>query len=153
MDRFVAICSAFFMQQRLSFITLGVNDFEGMKRFYTEVFGWKIMNANDGIVFFHLNGFIFGLYPAHALAEDVGVKNDGQGFKQSSMAINFNSKEKVDAVFTELISKGATSIKQPEEVFWGGYRGYIADPENNYWEIAWNPFLEMDEQGNVLRHP
>ena len=141
------------MNQRLSFITLGVNDFQGMKRYYTDVFGWNIMNSQEGIAFFRLNGFIFGLYPADELAEDAGVVNDGKGFKRSSLAINFTSKEEVDAVFAELTSKGAQAIKQPESVFWGGYRGYIADPEDNLWEIAWNPFLVMDADGNVTDHP
>ena len=48
--------------------------------------------------------------------------------------------------------KGVAIIKSPEKVFWGGYSGYIADPDGNLWEIAFNPFLEMDEEGNVLGH-
>jgi hypothetical protein len=36
-------------------------------------------------------------------------------------------------------------VKQPEEVIWGGYSGYIADSDDNLWEIAFNPFLPVDE--------
>jgi hypothetical protein len=25
----------------------------------------------------------------------------------------------------------------------GVYRGYIADPEDNFWELAYYPFMEM----------
>jgi hypothetical protein len=32
----------------------------------------------------------------------------------------------------------------------GGYSSYIADPDDNLWEIAWNPFLPMDEEGNGI---
>jgi len=28
--------------------------------------------------------------------------------------------------------------------------GYFADPDGHLWEIAHNPFVEMDAQGNVL---
>ena len=38
-------------------------------------------------------------------------------------------------------------MKQPEEVFWGGYGGYIADPDENLCEIAFNPNLPLDKQG------
>jgi hypothetical protein len=41
-------------------------------------------------------------------------------------------------------------VRTPERVFWGGYRGYIADPEDNYWELAYNPFIRVDERGNLV---
>jgi hypothetical protein len=46
-------------------------------------------------------------------------------------------------------ANGVAIIKQPEEVFWGGYSSYVADPDNNLWEIAFNPFLSLDEGGNT----
>jgi uncharacterized glyoxalase superfamily protein PhnB len=48
-----------------------------------------------------------------------------------------------------LESRGVKIIKRPETVFWGGYSSYIADPDENLWEIAFNPFLPLDENGNV----
>lgn len=45
---------------------------------------------------------------------------------------------------------GVTITKKLVKVFWGGYSGYFADPDGHLWEIAHNPFLEMDEAGNVL---
>lgn len=140
------------MDQRLTFFTFGVHDLEAMKNFYVEKFGWKTLKDENGIVFFRLNGFIFGLYPVDELAEDVGVAQDGKGFKQFSLAINCRSEKEVDDTFAQLKAKGVKIIKAPEKVFWGGYRGYIADIENNYWEIAYNPFLEMDAEGNVKGH-
>jgi predicted enzyme related to lactoylglutathione lyase len=49
------------MKQRLTFLTLGVNDLEKMKTFYSDVFGWKTLKDGDGIVFYRLNGIILGL--------------------------------------------------------------------------------------------
>ena len=144
------------MNQRLTFFTIGVSDLEGMKNFYKEKFGWKTMKDENGIVFFKLNGFIFGLYPKHELAEDIGIKDNNEasdkGFKQFSMAVNLNSEKEVDKLFEELKAKGVKIIKAPEKVFWGGYRGYVADIENNYWEFAFNPFLKLDAAGNVQSH-
>jgi len=140
------------MQQRISYFTIGVSNLEAMKNFYKEKFGWKTMIENDGIVFFKLNGFIFGLYPKDELAEDVGVKNDGTGFKGFTMAINLKSEKAVDDLFAEFSKNDVRIIKAPEKVFWGGYRGYAADIENNYWEFASNPFLDLDENGNVVSH-
>lgn len=140
------------MDQRLTFFTIGVSDLEAMRDFYKDKFGWKPMKDSDGIVFFKLNGFIFGLYPKDELAEDIGVKNDGKGFKQFSMAINLRSEKEVDELFADFKSKGVKIIKAPEKVFWGGYRGYVADIESNYWEFAYNPFLKLDEKGDVSSH-
>ena len=77
---------------------------------------------------------------------------NGQGFRQFSLSVNFGSEQEVDAVFNSLQEKGAKVIRKPEKVFWGGYRGYIADIEGNFWELAYNPFLEMDRDGNVVSH-
>ena len=140
------------MTQRITFFTIGVSDLEAMKNFYKEKFGWKTMKDENGIVFFKLNGFIFGLYPKQELAEDIGVKDDGKGFKQFSMAINLDSEKAVDKLFEDFKTKGVKIIKAPEKVFWGGYRGYVSDIENNYWEFAFNPFLKLDNEGNVEGH-
>jgi catechol 2,3-dioxygenase-like lactoylglutathione lyase family enzyme len=140
------------MEQRLTFITLGVDDFDKMKLFYQNIFGWTPMLDRDGIVFFKLNGIVLSLFSNHELAEDAKVKNDGSGFKRFTLAICMKSEAEVDTIFKDLSQKGVRVTKAPEKVFWGGYSGYIADPENNLWEIAYNPFLGMDENGNVTMH-
>lgn len=141
------------MEQRITFITLGVQDLDVMKNFYRNKFGWTTLRE-EGIVFFRLNGVILGLFPAEELAADAGIEelHPVAGFRGFTMAINFRSREEVDDRFTELRDKGVRIICPPEEVFWGGYRGYVADPEDNLWELAWNPFLDMDESGNVIDH-
>ena len=44
---------------------------------------------------------------------------------------------------------GAKLVKPAQDVFWGGYSGYFADPDGYLWEVAWNPFFEMDENDNL----
>ncbi len=140
------------MKQLLNFITLGVDDLDKVKKFYQEKFGWTPLKDSNGIAFFKLNGFILGLFPNNELAKDAGVPDDGRGFKRFTLAINFKTEQEVDKAFDDLKQKGVKIIKAPEKVFWGGYRGYIADIENNLWEIAYNPFLELDSEGNVVTH-
>ena len=43
----------------------------------------------------------------------------------------------------EAVDAGATLVKQPEEVFWGGYSGYFSDPDGYLWELAYNPFTDL----------
>jgi catechol 2,3-dioxygenase-like lactoylglutathione lyase family enzyme len=137
------------MQARLSFITLGVADLERSRRFYTEVLGWRPLHDADGIVMYRLNGMILSLFPQHELAADALVKDEGRGAR-FTLAQCLLSVEEVDALFAELKQQGVTITKEPVKVFWGGYSGYFADPDGHLWEIAHNPFLEMDAAGNVV---
>jgi len=139
------------MEQRVTIIGLGVASLEVSNKFYKEKFGWKLMtSSNENISFFQLNGILLTLYPREKLAEDATVSAVGKGFKGFSLAYNTRSMEEVDSLFEKLKSKGVKIVKQPEEVFWGGYSGYIADPDDNLWEIAFNPFLPLDENGSTL---
>ena len=140
------------MDQRLNFITLGVSNLPVMRAFYMEKFGWKPMQDDEGIVFFRLNGLVLALYPFHELAEDIGTSVLGDGFKRFSLSINFDSVESVDRAYRQLVESGVQSVRAPEKVFWGGYSGYVADPEGNYWEIAFNPMARLDGAGNITGH-
>ena len=44
---------------------------------------------------------------------------------------------------------GATVRKRPERVFWGGYSGYVADPDGHLWELAYNPGFPILPDGRV----
>ena len=146
------------MQPRLSLITLGVQDLDRSKHFYNDVFGWKPFQDNGGIVMYKLNGMILSLYGQRELLEDAQVKDPSLGPSEGgkthaprfTLAQCLRSPEEVDALFAGSKKHGVTITKEPVKVFWGGYSGYFADPDGHLWEIAHNPFLEMDEAGNVL---
>ena len=137
------------MQPRLTIVTLGVSDLDRSKRFYNEVLGWPPFQDTGGIVMYKLNGVLLSLYPQHELMADAKVGDDARGAR-STLAQCLSSPEEVDDLFTHLQKHGVTITKMPEKVFWGGYSGYFADPDGHLWEIAHNPFLEMDAVGNVL---
>ena len=142
------------MEQRLSIIGLGVKDLKASCHFYENKLGWtKLKSSNENIVFFQLNGLLFSLYPREKLAEDATVNSSGNGFKAFSLAYNTQSQEEVDTLILTLEKKGVKIIKKPQKVFWGGYSSYIADPDDNLWEIAFNPYMSFDKDGNVIQEP
>jgi uncharacterized glyoxalase superfamily protein PhnB len=55
----------------------------------------------------------------------------------------------VDAAFELALSAGASVVKRPEKVFWGGYTGYFADPDGHVWELAMNPFWPLGPEGTL----
>lgn len=140
------------MEQRLTFITIGAKDLGKLKQFYIEKFGWKPLKDDHDIVFFKMNGFILGLYPAEELARDANAAYDPNALKGFSLSVNYGSEKAVDEVFKVLQSRGVQVGKPPQKAFWGGYSGYVVDAEGNHWEIAYNPFLVMDKEGNVVTH-
>lgn len=139
------------MQPRLTILSLWVNNLEVSNHFYEHVFGWKKTDAsNENISFFQLNGILLWLYWKQALAEDAWISHKWSWFKAFTIAYNVNSKQEVDELIQELKHKWVKIVKEPQEVFWWGYSSYIADPDENLWEIAYNPYLQMDADGNIL---
>ncbi|NER17533.1 VOC family protein [Spongiivirga citrea] len=138
------------MDQRLTIITLGVSDLKKSTDFYETKFGWKKSEfSNEHISFFILNGIQLAIYGRNELADDATVDSNGNGFKGFTLAYNTKSEKEVDQLIEELRKKGVEIVKEPQKVNWGGYSSYIADIDGNLWEIAFNPFLELDERGNV----
>jgi predicted lactoylglutathione lyase len=137
------------MEQRVSLITLGVSDLAASVGFF-ERLGWNRQAKEfDGVAFFQIGGIVLSLYPFDKLAEDVGIEGARSGFEGVTIAHNCRSKEGVDAVLAEAEAAGATIVKPAENVFWGGYSGYFRDLDGHLWEIAWNPFLPIDDDGGV----
>ncbi len=140
------------MEQRLSVITLGVADLAVAKNFYENVVGWKPRADSDEIIFFDLGGLVFALYPITGLGKEINVSvlnNPAANAQRMTMAHNARSREDVDQIFDQLRSRGATILKEPVEVFWGGYSGYFADPDGHLWEVAHNPFWQVGEDGRI----
>jgi catechol 2,3-dioxygenase-like lactoylglutathione lyase family enzyme len=139
------------MRPKLSLVTLGVKDFERSLRFYRDGLGWQPSSASqDDVAFFPLGGVVLGLYPREKLAEDAHVSATGSGFSGITLAHNTKSQEEVDEVLQTVERLGATIVKKAENVFWGGYSGYFADPDGHLWEVAWNPFFGFDEADNLV---
>ena len=127
------------MKPKISMITLGVSDLEKSIKFYKEGLGFPRMASPPEIAFFTLNGSWLGLYNRESLAEDATVSPEGSGFNGFTLSHNVASESNVDQIIGQAVSVGATLVKQPQKVFWGGYSGYFKDPDGYLWEVAHNP--------------
>jgi len=129
--------------QRLTIVTLGVSDMARAKSFYLDGLGWtEAEQPSPEVCFIQMAGMILGLYGWDALADDMQLEaaHDLPQFRACSFAYNTATKEETDEVLAAAVGAGATLIKAAEEVFWGGYSGYFADPDGHLWEVAYNPF-------------
>ena len=140
------------MDQRLSIITIGVDSLQAMKNCYVEKFGWKPVAENQDIVFFKLNGFLFGLYPAKKLADFATTPPEKTGFRPFTLAYMVDSKQKVIDLYNMMKGRGVKIMKEPQVPPIGGYYFLMADMEGNIWEVAYNLFMPLDEKGNVITH-
>lgn len=139
------------LDQRLSVVTLGVDDLPRAVRFY-EMLGWRPVEVSDSIAFFQLPGMVFSLYPREALAADIGLDaKAGRGSSAGSITLAYNARtrEEVETVVSQAVEAGGRLVKQPAEAFWGGYSGYFSDPNGHLWEVAYNPHWTLDEIGRV----
>ena len=139
---------------RVSIVCLGVRDMATAIRFYRDGLGFRTTETGDTpqVVFFDSNGVKLELYPLHLLAEDIDAANPppiGQGFSGITLAYNVQSREEVREIIELARKAGARIAKEPQEVFWGGYHGYFADPDGNYWEVAHNPSWQLDADGMI----
>ncbi len=138
------------MQQRLSLITLGVDDFEKSLHFYEKGLGWKKSDKSmDGFALFPLGGIVMALHPRHELAADTTLTYQPTEFSGLTVSYNARSEEEVDGILKQVAKLGATIVKPAQKVYWGGYSGYFRDLDGYLFEVAHNPFWEMDEKGNL----
>ena len=134
--------------QRVTLITLGVADLDRARAFYGAL-GWTPAAAQEGVVFYQMNGLVLGLFGSVDLAADQGRPNAALGTGAMTLAQNFASEADVDAAFERAVAAGATPLKRPEKAGWGGYSGCFADPDGHVWEVAMNPFWPLAPDGSL----
>ena len=140
------------MRQRISVLTLGVDDLERAVAFYRDGLGL----ATDGIVgkefehgavaFFDLQSQVkLAVWARDDLAHDSGLPRTAPCPTDFSIGQNVARKEEVDEVMEQARKAGANILKPAQSTFWGGYAGYFQDPDGHVWEIVWNPaFVPAD---------
>ena len=134
--------------QRVTLITLGVQDLARARAFYRAL-GWHPHSERDRISFFQMQGAALALYPLADLGDDMDRPPATLGTGAATLSQNFATEEAVDEVWHKALQAGATPIKVPQAVFWGGYSGYFADPDGHVWELAMNPFWPLADDGSL----
>lgn len=121
-------------------ITLGVHDFAQERSFYQRL-DWPIVLDSDNFAVFELRGALLALFPLDQLARDANTPaaSSSSGIR-TSVIITVDREADVDELAAHARAAGATLTKEPTDAeFFEGRDAYFADPESNYWEIAWSP--------------
>lgn len=108
---------------------------------------------SPNVVFFNTVGTKFELYPLDKLAEDINPGNPPalqNGFSGITLAYNVKTKQEVHKIIELARRAKAKILKEPVDVFWGGYHGYFSDPDGYCWEVAYNPYSKFDENDLLI---
>ena len=135
----------------LVIVTLGVRDLARSIAFYTAL-GWERRgDPGQGIVWFRTSGSWVGLFGYVDLAADAGLDAPEElpAYRGSTLAVNLPSEADVDAAVATMTAAGGRVVKAPHRADWGGYSGYVADPDGHLWELASNPAFPLDDQGRI----
>lgn len=133
-----------------SIVTLGVADLERSIRFYRAL-GWEQRgDPAAGITWFRTSGTWIGLFGHAELAADVGLPADPPpAFRGITLALNFGDEAAVDEALAQAVQAGARLVKPAERADWGGYSGYVADPDGHLWEAAYAPAFPVSADGTI----
>jgi uncharacterized protein len=140
------------MKPRITILTIGVDDLEASVRFYRDgldlptegIVGTEF--EHGAVAFFDLQaGMRLAVWPRRSIAHDTGIRETPPSPTEFTIGHNVGSREEVDAVMGQAVNAGATIVKPAGETFWGGYAGYFQDPDDHFWEIAWNPEIAVED--------
>ena len=134
---------------RLDGFGIFVEDMGRMIRFYRDVLGFEIKEAEDASnVYLVKDGTLFLFYGRKDFEKMTDqryeyVKGLNGHFE---LALYVDTFEEVDDTYKRVIEQGASPVLEPTTEPWGQRTCYIADPEGNLIEIgSWNkPFEEKD---------
>ena len=123
------------MKAQINLITIWTNDIERMKNFYNKVLGFRIENDLGNYVEFENDGVRFAICMRDVMyvySDEYRKESFGQGFE---LAFPCESPNDVDESFKTLISKGAPSVHEPQDMPWNQRTALFADPDGNIHEI------------------
>lgn len=136
------------MEQRVSLVTLGVEDVSASREFYERI-GWRsgAQPAAD-VVFFQTGTMVVALWSRESLAADSGLDRPGAP-GAVVLAHNVATPARVDEIMAEAAAAGGAVTRAAAATFWGGYSGVFLDPDGHPWEVAHNPFWRLASDGAI----
>jgi uncharacterized protein len=121
-------------------ITLGTQNVPALRDFYRRL-GWPLIIDDEDFAAFELRGAVVALFATDQLAADGRAPVEPrQGGIRLTIGIMVDSRDEVDQMAERVRQSGGRLTKEPVDAeFFEGRSAYFADPEDNYWEIAWAP--------------
>jgi len=139
------------VEQRISVVTLGVEDVARSRAFYTAL-GWEPALEPDGrVIFFQAGGMVVALWARADMESETGVTGGRRGGLM--LAHNTRSDAEVDAALEEAAAAGGTVVTPARRMEWGGWSGSFADPDGHLWEVAHNSHWTVATDGSVSLRP
>lgn len=133
----------------VSLVTLGVQDVERSTRFY-EAIGWQRSRASTAEVSFLRGGAVaLALLGRDDLAAEAQTEPLALGPAPVALATNLASEAEVDAWIAMVRAAGGEVVAPASRAEWGGYSGYVSDPDGHLWEVAHNPGFPLTPDGRV----
>lgn len=136
---------------RLDGFGVFVKDMKKMIRFYRDVLGFEIKEAEDAVnVYLIKDDTLFILYGRENFEKMTSRKYEYvKGLNAHfEIALYVDTFDEVDKTFADVVSKGAAPVLEPTTEPWGQRTCYISDPEGNLIEIgSWNkPFRSWSDK-------
>jgi uncharacterized protein len=127
------------MEQRITLITLGVQDL-GVSRSFYESLGWHgAQQHGDEVCFFQVGSMVFGLW----------TELGGHGAPGVELAYNVRTPDEVATTLAEAQRAGGSILRPSAVAEWGGTSGAFTDPDGYVWEVAHNPGWTLHDDGSV----
>jgi uncharacterized protein len=139
------------MEQRVTILTVRVDDLDAINRYYVDGLGWQPFLAVPGeVTFFQVGaGVALSFFDARGFDADAG----GPLRFPFAFAHNVGRDDDVREIVRQMTEAGGTVVKEPQSAEWGGYHAFVADPAGFCWEVAHNPGWTVAEDGTVAIGP
>ena len=137
---------------RLDGFGIFVEDMASMVRFYRDVLGFEIKEAEDtSNVYLVKDGTLFLLYGRKDFENMTGRRYEYvRGLNgHTEIALYVDTFDEVDEAFNRIVENGGKAVLDPTTEPWGQRTCYIADPEGNLIEIgSWDKPYEIKDEGH-----
>ena len=137
---------------RLDGFGIFVEDMAAMVRFYRDMLGFEIKEAEDtSNVYLVKDGTLFLLYGRKDFENMTGRRYEYvRGLNgHTEIALYVDTFDEVDEAFKRIVENGGKAVLEPTTEPWGQRTCYIADPEGNLIEIgSWDKPYEIKDEGH-----
>ncbi|HZD39159.1 MAG TPA: VOC family protein [Terriglobales bacterium] len=117
------------------YIILIVEELDRALRFYTEILGLRLGHRSGDYAQLDTGTTRLALYTRSAMAKTLGMALDAPAPNTPGFELGFKVVD-VDAVFSELVARGAPAVVAPTDRFWGQRTAYVRDPDGHLVELA-----------------